>query len=121
LQYKDAELGSRVTLVGPHRDDLIFMFKKNKEDRELKYFGSRGQQRLAILELRLLQLLYMENALGERPLLLLDDIFSELDSQHINLVLTIAPLQQTIITTTHEEFVGKNKLKDMEVIKLDDE
>lgn len=120
LQYEDAEMGSRVTLVGPHRDDFIFYFKKGKTERELRYFGSRGQQRLAILELRLLQLLYMEKALGERPLLLLDDIFSELDNEHINLVLTIVPLQQTIITTTHEEFISKPKLKDMEMIKLDD-
>lgn len=119
LQYKDAELGSRVTLVGPHRDDFIFYFKKGKEDRELKLFGSRGQQRLAILELRLIQLLYMEEKIGERPLLLLDDIFSELDSEHIKLVLTIAPLQQTIITTTHEEFIDKPKLKHMEVLKLE--
>ena len=119
LEYEQAELASKVTLVGPHRDDLIFLFKKNKENKELKFFGSRGQQRLAILELKLLQLLYMEKMLGERPLLLLDDIFSELDSEHINLVLTIAPLQQTIITTTHEEFIGKTKLKNMEVIKLE--
>lgn len=119
LQYKDAEMGSRVTLVGPHRDDFMFFFKKEKEDRDLKSFGSRGQQRLAILELRLIQLLYMEKTMGERPLLLLDDIFSELDSAHINLVLTVAPLQQTIITTTHEEFIEKGRLKDVEMLKLE--
>lgn len=114
LQYKDAEVGSGVTLVGPHRDDLII--RMNTKD--VRIFGSRGQQRLVVLQLKLLQMQYMEKFLGFRPLLLLDDIFSELDEGHINLVLEQIGNQQTIITTTHKEFVPKRLLKDIEAIEL---
>lgn len=105
-QYRDAELGAAVTLVGPHRDDFVVVMDKGKN---VKTYASRGQQRLVILQLKLLQLTYMEQALGFRPLLLLDDIFSELDSGHIQLVMDMTRAQQTIVTTTHEEFIGKTK------------
>ncbi len=119
LQYKDAEVGAGVTLVGPHRDDFnIAMFDNDsKSSVDVKSFGSRGQQRLVILQLKLLQLDYIEKILGERPLLLLDDIFSELDAGHISLVTEMIGKQQSIITTTHAEFV-KSKLNDASVIKL---
>jgi len=122
MQYESAELASGVTLVGPHRDDLEFRIQ-NPEfriDTELKYFGSRGQQRLTILQLKLLELNYIEQKTEIRPVLLLDDIFSELDERHINLILNIIKGQQTIITTTHEEFIPKKLLKRIDVIKLGD-
>lgn len=115
LQYKDAEMGSGVTLVGPHRDDFHMLMDK---DKDVKTFASRGQQRLVVLQLKMLQLTYMENALGFRPLLLLDDIFSELDAGHIQLVMSMIGKQQTIVTTTHEEFIGKQSSKHAHVIKL---
>ena len=126
LQYKDVEIGAGVTLVGPHRDDLSIRINS---DKDIRYFGSRGQQRLAILQLKLLELIFIEQETGERPVLLLDDIFSELDEDHINLVLNMTRLpspgtggqvgkQQTIITTTHKEFVGNKLLKEMSVIEL---
>ena len=77
LKYKEAEERSGVTLVGPHRDEVIFyMNDRSLTTRDVKVFGSRGQKRLAILQLKLLQLSYIEKILGERPMLLLDDIFS---------------------------------------------
>ncbi len=115
-QYKDAELGAAVTLVGPHRDDFSVVMGKEKN---VKTYASRGQQRLVILQLKLLQLAFMEQALGFRPLLLLDDIFSELDSGHIQLVMDMTRQQQTIVTTTHEEFIGKQSTKQAHVIKLE--
>jgi DNA replication and repair protein RecF len=115
-QYYDAETASGVTLVGPHRDDLFILFD---EDKELKSFGSRGQQRLGVLQLKILELAYVEEKLGVAPLLLLDDVFSELDEGHINLILTIRDNQQTIITTTHEEFIPSSIKGTMEVIELD--
>src|SRR3989344_8017026 len=118
LEYKDAELGSGVTLVGPHRDDFIVYIKNSKKGHDIKFYGSRGQQRLAVLQLKLLELLYLERKLERKPMLILDDVFSELDSGHINLILGIKNFDQAIITTTHEEFVGKKFLKDMSVIKL---
>ena len=117
-EYKDAEMGAGVTLVGPHRDDFIVYIKNSKKGHDIKFYGSRGQQRLAVLQLKLLELLYLEKSLERKPMLILDDVFSELDSDHINLILGIKNFDQAIITTTHEEFVGKKFLKDMEVIKL---
>ncbi len=107
LQYKKAEEASGVTLVGPHRDDFSLSFGKNSEHlrHDVKAFGSRGQQRLVVLQLKLLQLHFIEKAKGERPVLLLDDIFSELDEGHIKHVLSLIDQQQTILTTTHEEFL----------------
>ncbi len=120
LQYKEAELASGLTLVGPHRDDFsLSMFDDKKRTmHDIKLFGSRGQQRLAILQLKLLELLYIEKNLGFRPVLLLDDIFSELDEEHINLVLEIITKQETIITTTHKEFIPKKILAKMQVLRL---
>lgn len=115
MQYREAEIASALTLVGPHRDDFSVSLKSGKD---LKFFGSRGQQRLVVLQLKLMQLTYMEEALGRRPLLLLDDIYSELDSSHIELVSDIIQKQQTILTTTHEEFLGSESLKNKQMIDL---
>lgn len=104
LQYKDAEEASGMTLVGPQRDDFL-LFLDPKQEREAKNYGSRGQQRLIVLQLKLIQLAYMEKILGQRPVLLLDDIFSELDDKHISEVVKVVGLQQTIVTTTHKEFL----------------
>jgi DNA replication and repair protein RecF len=58
----------------------------------------------------------MEKRLGQRPILLLDDIFSELDEGHIKLILEMMGLQQTIITTTHKEFIPSKVLNKMQVL-----
>ena len=119
-QYDREEVAAGVTLVGPHRDDFsVLMFNGGKTPHNVKFYGSRGQQRLSILQLKMLQLLFIEKVLGERPLLLLDDIFSELDEGHIQLVLEEIGKQQTIITTTHEEFIPKKLLKLMKVINFE--
>jgi len=120
LQYKDAETASGVTLVGPHRDDFsVSMFNNTrKTTHDIKFYGSRGQQRLTILQLKILELLFIEKRLGQRPVLLLDDIFSELDKGHIELILEMIGLQQTIITTTHKEFIPSKVLNKMQVIRF---
>jgi DNA replication and repair protein RecF len=92
----EKELWNGATLVGPHRDDVIFELN----GRALSTFGSRGQQRTAILALKLaeLELLSVD---GEPPLLLLDDVFSELDPERrAHLVRRIRELPQALITTT---------------------
>lgn len=120
-QYETAEVQAAATLVGPHRDDFsVSMFDSVLgQTHDVFLFGSRGQQRLSMLQLKLLELLFMERSLSEEPILLLDDIFSELDSEHINLVLAITGKQQTIITTTHAEFVDQKRLRGMTVVELD--
>lgn len=120
LEYQEEEFLAGVTLVGPHRDDLIFdMFdEETKTAKEIKSYGSRGQQRLTILQLKLLQLLYIEEKKNISPLLLLDDIFSELDDKHIIHVLTMLEERESVITTTHMEFVPPEFRKGIKVIQL---
>jgi DNA replication and repair protein RecF len=119
FQYKQEEFASGLTLVGPHRDDFsVSMFNGSKTVHDVRFFGSRGQQRLAILQLKMLELLYVEKILGKRPVLILDDIFSELDAGHINLIFDEIGKQQTIISTTHKEFIPKKMLKSMKIISF---
>ena len=119
LQYEKEEVAAGVTLVGPHRDDFsVLMVNGDKPAHNVKFYGSRGQQRLAILQLKTLELLYVERILGKRPTLILDDIFSELDENHILLILREIGKQQTIMTTTHREFVPQKLLKLMKIINF---
>jgi DNA replication and repair protein RecF len=85
------------TSIGPHRDDLSMMVNGN----DLRIFGSQGQQRTGVLALKLAELEFMKSETGEYPILLLDDVLSELDSQRRKcLVETIKDRVQTFITTT---------------------
>jgi DNA replication and repair protein RecF len=120
LQYKQAEVGAGVTLVGPHRDDIVIKAPNriSGKDEEVRYFGSRGQQRLVSLELKLCHIALLKEKTETDPVLLLDDIFSELDEVNIQHVLSLMNMYQTIATTTHEEFVGKHKLTDIKMIEL---
>jgi DNA replication and repair protein RecF len=93
----EKELWNGATLVGPHRDDVAFRLG----DRDLATFGSRGQQRTAILALKLAELDSLARTDGVPPLLLLDDVFSELDPERrAHLVRRIQALPQAFVTTT---------------------
>lgn len=117
-QYSKEEIAAGVTLVGPHRDDMHFLLNAEKEVRNLAHFGSRGEQRLAVLWLKLGELSYIEDATKEKPILLLDDIFSELDHHHKEIVFDVIGNQQTIVTTTEKDQISISKVKDVEVINL---
>ena len=96
----DKEAWNGTTLVGPHRDDLIFGIG----GRDLTTFASRGQQRTAILALKLAELDLLTVLDRRPPLLLLDDVFSELDPlRRGHLVRRIAELPQALITATAPE------------------
>ncbi len=114
-KYSEEEIASGMTLVGPHRDDFEVMM----EGRNLHIYGSRGEQRTAVFALKLGELEFIAQKIGERPTLLLDDIFSELDHQRREHLLKVIPKQQTIITTSDLHLVGKSYLQKMEVIKLE--
>ena len=73
---------------------------------------------MLVLWLKLCELRYIKEITGERPLLLLDDIFSELDHVHREEVLKLINLQQTIITSADRHFVPEQYLKDTEMIEL---
>jgi DNA replication and repair protein RecF len=115
-QYKEEEVAAATTLVGPHRDDFIFKIGEPQRARNLSAFGSRGEQRMGILWLKMAELAFVEEKSGERPTLLLDDIFSELDHEHRDVVMEIIKNQQTIITTADEHSVSG--LKKVEKIEL---
>jgi len=93
----DKEVWNGTTLIGPHRDDLVFEL----DGRPLASFASRGQQRTAILAFKLAELDLLAELDGRPPLLLLDDVFSELDpDRRAHLVRRIAELPQAFVTTT---------------------
>jgi len=116
-QYAEEEVAAATTLVGPHRDDIIFQIRVAKaENRNLATYGSRGEQRMGVLWLKLAELAFVEAKTGERPTLLLDDIFSELDHKHREIVIKVAQNQQTVITTADPHFI--EGLKKVEKIRL---
>ncbi len=117
-QYKEEEVAAKATLVGPHRDDFLFQKRQKSEVRDVAKYGSRGEQRLAVLWLKLAELSYMQNEVGERPILLLDDILSELDASHRTLVFDLIGKQQTIMTSAESGILEKKKLADAMVIRL---
>ncbi|HEY8239496.1 MAG TPA: DNA replication/repair protein RecF [Candidatus Limnocylindrales bacterium] len=93
----EKEMWNGTTLVGPHRDDVAFVMA----GRDLSAFASRGQQRTAILALKLAELDLVTSHDSRPPLLLLDDVFSELDpARRGHLVRRIAELPQAFVTTT---------------------
>jgi DNA replication and repair protein RecF len=97
LETADKEVWNGATVIGPHRDDVAFALA----GRDLAGFASRGQQRTAILALKLAELDLLTALDGRPPLLLLDDVFSELDpARRSHLVRRIADLPQAFVTTT---------------------
>ncbi len=117
-KYYDAERASATTLVGPNRDDFFFRFPNT--EKPIAEFGSRGEQRLTIFQMKILETFFIKEKTGQTPTLLLDDIFSELDNTNIHRVLDLLPQQQTILTTTHKEFVPEKILgkEEVEIIEL---
>ncbi len=112
-KYHQQEISAATTLVGPHRDDFSVSVEENEvkgvERRDLAVFGSRGEQRMAVLWMKIGELKYIEVKRNVKPTLLLDDIFSELDQKHREIVSSIAKNQQTIITTADEHFAIESK------------
>lgn len=108
-KYAQAEIGAGHTLVGPHKDDLIVRIrldaKKNPEPVDVAVYGSRGQQRLAVLWLKLGESLFVRERTDQAPVILLDDILSELDEEHRRLVLELFKSNQVILTTTEQHLV----------------
>ena len=90
----ETDLKRGFTTIGPHKDDIIIKLG----DIDLRYFGSQGQQRTATLALKLSELEMMKEDLGEYPVLLLDDVLSELDPSRQKLLLDKIKNVQTIIT-----------------------
>jgi len=118
-KYAQQEVAAGTSLVGPHRDDFVFVKQREgKLKKDLSIFGSRGEQRMAVLAVKLAELEFMEDKTQERPLLLLDDVFSELDEDNREEVFKLLEKQQTIVTTAEEELLPEKYLKKVEVFRL---
>lgn len=97
---RSREISRGMTLVGPHRDELRFF----SNGIDLGVFGSRGQQRSAVLALRLAELRWLEQETGESPILLLDEVLAELDRARRSYLLDLlGEVEQTILSTTDAE------------------
>jgi len=102
LKAKQKDLKLAQTTVGPHRDDMLFSI----EGVDIRKYGSQGQQRTAALSLKLSEIEIVKKSIHNTPVLLLDDVLSELDSNRQNYLLNSISDIQTIITCTGlEEFV----------------
>ena len=104
------ELNYGMTIYGPHRDDFYFEYNGN----DMKFFGSQGQQKLAILSFKLSEISIFRDFCNSYPVLLLDDIFSELDIKKRNKLLKIINSDdiQSIITTTDLRNINKKYIED---------
>lgn len=111
-RFRDIETAS--TSYGPHRDDLQVLLN----DKDITTFGSRGEYRSAVLALKMAELKYLEEKRGEKPILLLDDIFSELDKDRRLHLAKIVSHQQTIITTTDLDHIEKGLREKAKIVEL---
>jgi len=110
---KDITFGS--TQIGIHRDDFIFSF----DNREIKNFASEGQQKNAIIAFKLSEIELFHEIKKEYPILILDDLFSELDLKKIENILNfISEEIQTFITTTDLKKIKKKYLKNSKIFKI---
>ncbi|WP_395350832.1 DNA replication/repair protein RecF [Levilactobacillus parabrevis] len=107
--HQDKELYRGTTLVGPHRDDLHFRVN----GKNVQTFGSQGQQRTTALSVKLAEIDLMKEETGEYPVLLLDDVLSELDdARQTHLLKAIQDKVQTFITTTSLSGITRQLIKD---------
>ncbi|TYR80312.1 DNA replication/repair protein RecF [Priestia megaterium] len=107
-KIRSREIDRGVTLAGPHRDDLIFFVN----DKDVQTFGSQGQQRTTALSLKLAEIELINQEIGEYPILLLDDVLSELDDfRQSHLLNTIQGKVQTFVTTTSIEGIHHETLE----------
>ena len=103
-KYRERDIRMKSTTVGPHRDDLCFL---NNGEIDIRKFGSQGQQRTAALSLKLSEIELVKKIINDTPILLLDDVLSELDKHRQNYLLESIHDIQTVITCTGlDEFVN---------------
>ena len=116
LANVDREIGQGVTVVGPHRDDVQF----EVEGRNASLYGSRGQQRTVVAALKLAEVDLLKTHTGEDPILLLDDILSELDETRRRRVMeTVLGSEQTVLTTTDLDRIDEGVRSRARVIRVE--
>ncbi len=114
-KYLEKEMLYKISLIGPHRDDFIFVLN----DKNIALYGSQGQLRSVILALKLSEIELFKQSGDDDPILLLDDIFSELDlDKKNNLIKYINNNIQTIITTTDINMIDENLVKKANIFEI---
>ncbi len=117
---RQKDIYAKQTTVGPHKDDFSFIVKRNDDGIDIRKFGSQGQQRTASLSLKLSEIEIVKKSKKENPVLLLDDVLSELDSGRQNYLLnTIGDIQTIITCTGLDEFVN-NRFEIDKLFKVTD-
>lgn len=112
----DKEIMYGSTLIGPHRDDFSFLLGENN----LSLYGSQGQVKMAILALKLAEIDVFKDICGEMPILLLDDLFSELDMEKRNRVIKYLNRDvQSILTTTDIDSIDSEYIKNSYIYKIE--
>ncbi|MBS4204272.1 DNA replication/repair protein RecF [Lederbergia citrea] len=108
-QLRQREIDRGVTLLGPHRDEIVFFVN----GRDVQTFGSQGQQRTTALSVKLAEIELIHSEIGEYPILLLDDVLSELDDyRQSHLLNTIKGKVQTFVTTTTVDGIDHQTLRE---------
>ena len=103
LKNRERDIKIKSTSVGPHRDDICFM----TDGLDIRKFGSQGQQRTAALSLKLSEIEIVKKMINDTPILLLDDVLSELDKHRQNYLLdSISDIQTLITCTGLDDFVN---------------
>lgn len=118
LETTSLEQRYRSTILGPHKDDFVFLI----DGKDLKVFGSQGQQRTAVLAVKLAEIDLIAAETGESPVLLLDDVFSELDEERKKMLLAyLAKGVQTFISSAeplptgevvHEHWIDSGRIRE---------
>ncbi|HIW88984.1 MAG TPA: DNA replication/repair protein RecF [Candidatus Ligilactobacillus excrementipullorum] len=115
-EQAEKEIFQGTTLVGPHRDDLKFLIN----GKNVQIYGSQGQQRTTALSVKLAEIDVMKAQTGEYPLLLLDDVLSELDGQRqTHLLQTIQNKVQTFLTAPAMNDVAQNLIKEPKIFMIE--
>lgn len=115
-KIKSREIDRGLTLFGPHRDDLAFFVN----GRDVQTFGSQGQQRTTALSIKLAEIELIHSEIGEYPILLLDDVLSELDDyRQSHLLNTIQGKVQTFVTTTSVDGIDHQTLKEASTFRVE--
>lgn len=115
IEMRSREIERGLTLVGPHRDDLHF----HVNGYDIQTFGSQGQQRTTALSLKLAEIELVKQEVGEAPILLLDDVLSELDDyRQSHLLNTIQGEVQTFVTTTNIAGIDHETIRQAEIFEV---
>ena len=115
LKNREKDIKMKSTSVGPHRDDICFMLG----NMDVRKFGSQGQQRTAALSLKLSEIELVKKLINDKPILLLDDVLSELDKNRQNYLLDSICDVQTLITCTGVDDFVEHRFSINKIFKVE--